>query len=111
MSLVSRHGGVLVLKPKGALREDNLVSLHAEVVSETRGGLPLIAIDLSDTQLIDGAGLDWMLALDEQCGQRGGGVRLCNAGDLCHDLLRITIVGEQLDHFDSLVDALRSFSQ
>jgi anti-sigma B factor antagonist len=111
MSIFSRHGGVLVIKPKGALREDTIVSLHAEVIRETRGGLPLIAIDLSDTQLIDGAGLDWILALDDQAGQRGGAVRLCNACDLCQDLLRITVAGEQLDHFDSLVDALRSFSQ
>ena len=111
MSKISRHGGVLVIKPKGAFRSDTIEGLRSEVASETRGGVPLVAIDLAETQLIDGAGLEWLLELDQQCGERGGSVRLCNACDLCQDLLRITVAGDKLEHFDSLADALRSFSQ
>lgn len=85
--------------------------MRNEISIEMRGGLPLVTIDLCETQLIDGAGLEWILELDEQCGERGGAVRLCNAGDLCQDVLRITCVGDSVDHYTSLVDALRSFSQ
>ena len=111
MSRISRQGGVLVIRPKGALRADSVESLSAEIASETRGGVPLVAIDLIETQLIDGACLEWILELDDRFGERGGAVRLCNACDLCQDLLRITSVGERIDQFASLADALRSFSQ
>jgi anti-anti-sigma factor len=111
MSRIYRQGGVLVVRPKGALRADSVESLNEEITGETRGGVPLIAIDLSEVPLFDGAGLEWILDLDHRFGERGGSVRLCNVCDLCQDLLRITCVGERIDQFGSLGDALRSFSQ
>jgi anti-anti-sigma factor len=110
MSRISRQGAVLVIRPKGALRADDIDTMRDEILLEIRGGLPLVAIDLIETQLIDGVGLQWIVDLDDQCGERGGVVRLCNAGDLCQDLLRITSVGDRIEHFSSLTDALRSFS-
>jgi anti-anti-sigma factor len=111
MSKVSRQGSILVITPKGALRAEEVNEMRSQIANETRGGVPLVTIDLCETQLIDGAGLEWILELDEQCGTRGGAVRLCNAGDLCQDVLRITSVGDRIDHYATLVDALRSFSQ
>jgi anti-anti-sigma regulatory factor len=74
------------------------------------GGVPYIVIDLSETPLIDSAGLEWVLALDETCCRRGGCVRICNAGELCRDILRITAVGSTVQQFDDLTVALGSFA-
>ncbi len=111
MSKISRQGGVLVVRPKGALQLDCVTTLRSEVAAQIRGGMPLVALDLAETQLIDGAGLEWIIELNEHCGGRGGAVRLCNVCDLCQDLLRITCVAERVERCETLVDVLRSFSQ
>jgi anti-anti-sigma factor len=110
MSRLDRHGAVSVLRPSGPLRADALESLHEQVDSVLSGGVPYIVIDLSETPLIDGAGLEWILDLDETCCRRGGCVRICNAGELCRDTLRITAVGSCVQQFDDLTVALGSFA-
>jgi anti-anti-sigma regulatory factor len=67
-------------------------------------------MDLSDTPLIDGSGLEWILTVDELCCRRGGCLRLCNVGELCQDILRITAVGASVQQFDDLTIALGSFA-
>jgi anti-anti-sigma factor len=109
-SFVARQGAVLVICPSRSLVRETLDVIREQVAQELRGGIPLVVLDLCDTQFIDGAGLEWVLDLDESCGQRGGAVRLCNAGEVCQDILRITRAGERLDQFDSLIESLRSFS-
>ena len=110
MPVLERHGSVLVLSLKGPLRSDVVGDLNEQVQSSLGGGLPLVVIDLSDTPLIDGDGLEWILSLDESCCRLGGCVRLCGVCELCRDLLRITGVGETMKQFDDLTSALGSFA-
>jgi len=110
MSIVKRHGSVTVLRPDGPLREENLELINEDVTPHLGGGVPYLVIDLSDAPLIDGAGLEWILDLDETCCRRGGCVRLCNVGELCQDLLRITAVGASVQQFGDLTAALGSFA-
>ena len=99
MSRLDRHGAVSVLRPSGPLRADAIELLNEQVNSMLAGGVPYIVVDLSETPLIDGAGLEWILELDETCCRRGGCVRISNAGELCRDTLRITAVGSCADIF------------
>lgn len=110
MSRMDRHGAVTVLRPVGPLRADAIEPLHEELQPMLSGGMPYIVLDLSETPLIDGAGLEWILGLDEDCCRRGGCVRICGAGELCRDILRITAVGASVQQFDELTDALGSFA-
>lgn len=99
-----------MLRPKGPLRHDTIEELDDELRMAISSSVPLVVIDLSDTALIDGAGLEWMLGLDESCSRRGGCVRLCGIGELCGDLLRITGVATSIQQFDTLETALGSFA-
>ncbi|MGB7345693.1 MAG: STAS domain-containing protein [Pirellulaceae bacterium] len=110
MSIIKRHGSVTVLRPDGPLREENVAAIHDEVSHYLSGGVPYVIVDLADAPLIDGAGLEWILDLDEVCCRRGGCVRLCNVGELCQDLLRITAVGDSVQQFSDLTTALGSFA-
>lgn len=110
MSIVKRHGAITVLRPEGPLREENLETIHEDVGQTLSRGVPNVVIDLTDAPLIDGAGLEWILDLDETCCRRGGCVRLCNVGELCQDLLRITTVGASVQQFPDLTAALGSFA-
>lgn len=110
MSQLEQHGAVRVLRPSGPLRAEAIEPLDEEICPLLSGGLPYIVLDLSETPLIDGAGLEWILSLDETCCRRGGCVRICGAGELCRDILRITAVGASLQQFDDLTAALGSFA-
>ena len=110
MPNVQQSGAVTVLRPTGPIRGENVADLNEQLRPAMNGGLPYVVIDLSETPLIDGAGLEWILDLDDGCCQRGGCVRLCNAGELVRDVLRITSVGQTLQQFDELADALGSFA-
>ncbi|MFK8111806.1 MAG: STAS domain-containing protein [Rubripirellula sp.] len=110
MSLVDRHGAVTVLRPTGPLRAGAIQRLDEEVHPLLSGIIPHLVIDLAETPLIDGEGLEWILTLNETCCRRGGCVRICNAGELCRDILRITEVGDSVQQFDDLTIALGSFA-
>ena len=110
MTVLERHGSIAVLRPSGSLRHDTVEDLDEQIRQSINVGVPLVVIDLAETALMDGAGLEWMLSLDEECCRRGGCVRLCGVGELCGDLLRITSVGSSLQQFASLEAALGSFA-
>lgn len=110
MGRLERHGAVSVVRPTSPLREDSVEDWNRELKPMLAGGLPQVVIDLSETPLIDGAGLEWILGLDEQCCRRGGCVRICGAGELCRDILRITSVGSTVQQFEDLTTALASFA-
>jgi anti-anti-sigma factor len=107
---LTRHGAVTVVRPTGPLRKEAVDDWSKQLEPMLSGGLPYVVIDLSDTPLIDGAGLEWLVGLDERCCRRGGCVRLCGAGELCRDILRITSVGSSIQQFDDLTTALGSFA-
>jgi|SRR6056297_2207687 len=110
MSRLDRHGAVSVIRPTTPLRADTIGPLQEQLAPMLSGGIPSIVVDLSETPLIDGAGLEWMLWLDETCCRRGGCVRLCSPNELCRDILRITTVGSTVEQFDDLTLALGSFA-
>ena len=110
MTTIQRHGSITVLRPQGPLREENLEILDEDFRPQLTGGVPRVVVDLTETPLIDGAGLEWILDLDEECCRRGGSVRLCSVGELCRDLLRITCVGSRVQQFKHLTAALGSYA-
>lgn len=109
-TVVQRHGSVIVATPQGPLRCDTVEALQSQVKSSLRGGVPRVVIDLAQTPLIDSAGLEWILSLDETCCRQGGCVRLCGVGELCDDVLRITGLGQRLQRYVDVTAALGSFA-
>lgn len=110
MAQINKHGSVHVVRTEGPLRLDTIDSLAEAVDGKLTGGVPAIIIDFSTTPLIDGAGLEWLLGLSEECCRRGGCLRLCNVGELCEDLLRITGIGASIESFPDLTGALASYA-
>lgn len=102
---IERHGDVRVVAPKVPLRREHLEDLQS-AIGQSLDRVALIVIDLSHVGLIDGSGLEWLLAMDDTAASRGGCVRLCGAADLCSDILRITSVGSRLHVADNLTECL-----
>lgn len=110
MTRINQHGAVTALRPSIPLQEENLPALDRALRPSLKVGIPYVVIDLGETPLIDGAGLEWLLDLDEECCRRGGCVRLSSANELCRDILRVTSVGHAIESFEDLADALGSFA-
>lgn len=110
MATLQQHGAITVLRPSEPLRSTAIESLGKQLEPIISEGLPYLVLDMAETPLIDGAGLEWLLDLDETCCRRGGSLRLCNLGELCQDILRITGVGSDVQQFEDLTSALASFA-
>jgi anti-anti-sigma factor len=111
MATIERRGSITVLRPDRALQRDSLDELTEKMGNAVRAGIPVVVVDLTETPLIDGAGLEWLLDLDEDCCDRGGDVCLCGANELCSDILRITGVGSSMKQFSDLTSALGGFAR
>ena len=93
MSRLNRHGAVTVLRPSGPLRAEAIESLDEQLRPMLSGGVPYIVIDLSETPLIDGAGLEWVLDLDETVVVAAVACVCAARRNCARDILRITAVG------------------
>lgn len=109
MSLITRQGNVTVVTLDAPLRQDAADEVSMRIDEVLRDGIPYMVVDLSQTPMIDGAGLQWLEDLDVEAAERGGCVRLCNANELCVDILRMTGVGDRLDLYPTLTAAMASF--
>lgn len=108
MSKVNRQGIVTIIEVNHPLRQDEADSISLQLDELEFSGIPRIVVDLSQTPLIDGAGLEWLESLDWQASDLGGSVRLCGANELCVDILRMTGMNDRLEQFDTLSDAMAS---
>ena len=110
MTQINQHGVVTSVRPSTPLQAEALPALDLALHPSLNKGVPYLVIDLTETSLIDGAGLEWIMTLDDDCHRRGGCVRLACANELCRDILRITSVGHVIESFDNLTKALGSFA-
>jgi anti-anti-sigma factor len=110
MGTVERRGTVLVIRPDRPLQGTTIDEIRERVDSMLSHGTPLIVVDLAETPLFDGSGLEWILDLDERCATLGGCLRVCHVNELCRDIFRMTGVGETLIAYDDLTTALGSFA-
>lgn len=108
MSQINHRQGITIVHVDKPLRQDEIKTLQSRI--ELSGDvLRNVIVDLTQTPLIDGVGLEWLEQLDSDCVRLGGCVRLCGAGELCSDILRVTGVDERLERYQSLSAALASF--
>lgn len=110
MTKITQHGAITALQPVDSIMVDTIDDIDRTLSPRLSGGVPNLVLDMSDVTLIDSAGLEWILDLDDACSGRGGCLRLCSVGELCQDILRVTSVGDQVQQFKSLTEALSSFN-
>jgi len=69
---ISRHKQTLSVSGLRELNSANARSFHAAVATALAHDLQTIEIDLSQTQIVDGAGLGALVSLYEMANQHGG---------------------------------------
>jgi stage II sporulation protein AA (anti-sigma F factor antagonist) len=74
-------------------------------------GQPRLVLDLSETPIVDSAGLETILQLHDDCTPRGGQMRIASPTPLVRDILEVTHVADSIEVFDDLSEAVGSFAQ
>jgi anti-anti-sigma factor len=88
--------------------------LGGEHTDEFKAYLPtlerhLVVLDLDSTEMLDSRGLTALLDVQDQLREMGGEVKIAAANLTNRKILEITRLDQQLEVFESVVDAVRSF--
>ena len=108
---VEKQGAVCVVRPQVPLAGDNCAKVRAAALNGLGSGRPMLVIDLQQTPLMDGAGLETLVELREKIEARGGSVKLAAVNALCADILRVTGVGDKFEQYSVLKSAVGSFAE
>lgn len=109
MIAAEMHGAVEVLKPSAALNRETAAKLCESVIGRRVRGQPMVIVDLSQTPLIDSAGLEALLDVRDHVRGLGGAAKLAALSPLCRDILRATGVADVFEVYKDANAAVRSF--
>ena len=104
-----RHGAVTVLKPKGALTETEITQFRQHLGRVMSSSLGRVAVDASEMPFVDSAGLEALLEATEQMSRSGQALKLCAANETVREVLDLTELSSQFEHFEDVKTAVRSF--
>ena len=74
-------------------------------------GQPRVVLDLENVPLVDSAGLEMLLDVQEDFQRRGGALKLAVRNTLCREILSVTGVGAHFEILRRGASALGSFVQ
>lgn len=104
-----RHGAVTVVKPGGPLRAADAEQFRAFVADVMERSFGRFVIDASAVTLADSRGLEVIAEIAEELAQTGQTLRLCAAGETLREVLELTEIAPQLEHYEDAITAARSF--
>lgn len=105
---VVSHGVVAVVTPHGPLIRDELPSFRevADPTVLTKDGR--VVLDMHDVPYLDSGGIEAVLELSTAMGTSGR-PRLAHLDETCREALTLTRILEQLEVFDTVESAVRSY--
>lgn len=104
------QGAVDIVAVLDALTHANADAAAASIEKALRPGQPRVVLDLKQVALCDSRGLELILDLRDRCLRRGGALKLAGATHLCHDILRVTGLLDQIEYYPGVVEAAGSFA-
>jgi len=101
-------GDVVVVHTTEEVSGDHADNLHHFLVSRDHWN---IVADLDDTESIDSEGLAMLLDVQEELVEMGGNLKIATTNHVNRKILEMTRLDQQLEVFESVVDAVKSFQQ
>ena len=99
---------VSVLALTGELTADTADLLKAQIDTRLERKVRFFVLDLQYTPFIDSKGLETLLAIQAQCDERLGQVRLCHPDDTCSKILQVTRLDGHFDIFQDVAEAVKT---
>ena len=109
MYSVDSQGAVDVVSAAGPLNHENVPELIKTIETGLPGGQPMVILDMNEVPLLDSAGLEAMVDIQQSLQLQGGCLKLAGLNQLCQEILRITKVEEKFELFHDVKTAVGSF--
>ena len=107
--LTQQRGAVLVVRPDGPLTSVEADSFKGEISELIRENLGRVVIDASALPYVDSKGLESLLEVAQELAQSGKGLKVCAANETIRQVLDLTGLSSQFEHFEDTNSAVRSF--
>ena len=100
-------GEVVVVHTPEELGADNSLHLEKFLTSQERNH---VIVDLDGSETIDSGGLEALLNAQEALRALQGDLKISTSNAANRKILQITRLDEQLEVFDTVIDAVKSFA-
>lgn len=107
--LEQQQGAVTVLKPEGPLAGNDVGPFRQKIMQTLTGSLGRFVVDMSSIPFVDSQGLEALVDVTEEMAKSGQVLRLCAANKTIREVLELTELASQFDHFEDANTAVRSF--
>lgn len=104
-----QYGAVTVVKPDGPLigtDADKFKARLLEIAAETLGR---VVLDISAVSYLDSRALESLVDVTQQLSASGCVLKLCAANETIRQVMMLTGVSSQFEHFEDANSAIRSF--
>lgn len=105
----SHRGAVLVVRPAGPLTGPDADTFKTAIRGFVRDNLGRVVIDAAALPYMDSKGLETLADLAEELAQSGKSLKLCAANETVRQVLELTGLSPQFEHFEDTNSAVRSF--
>jgi anti-anti-sigma factor len=105
----SHRGAVLVVRPTGPLVGPDADTFKTAIQGFVRENLGRVVIDASALPYVDSKGLESLADIAEELARSGKGLKLCAANETLRQVIEVTGLAPQFEHFDDTNSAVRSF--
>ena len=99
-------GSVAVIHAPDEVGEDQASPLLGFCAGQPQ---PQIVLDIDAVEMLDSAGLTMLLHAQETLRSRSGDLKIATTNNVNRKILEITRLDQQLEVFDSVIDAVKSF--
>jgi anti-anti-sigma factor len=106
-----RQGAVTVLKPDGPLVDVDVKEFAAALSAAAGTSMGRCVVDLSAVPFVDSKGLEALLDATEEMARGGRALKLCSVNKTIRQVLELTALVSQFEHFEDVNSAVRSFLQ
>ena len=107
--VTQQRGAVMVVRPSGPLTGAEAEAFKTRIRELMRENLGRIVIDASALPFVDSKGLESLADVAEELAQSGKGLKVCAANETLRQVIELTGLSPQFEHFDDTNAAVRSF--
>lgn len=110
MRIQEQHqGAVTVLRPEGPVIGEDAAQLKQRLAAAMGKSLGRVVVDLSAVPFVDSRGLEALQETTAALAEGGQALRLCAANETLREVLELTGLSPQFEHFQDVASAVRSF--
>ena len=107
--LTQQRGAVVIVRPVGPLTGVEADAFKTRVCDLIRENLGRVVIDASVVPYVDSPGLESLADVARELARGGKGLKLCAANQTLRQVIELTGLSPQFEHFDDANSAVRSF--